>query len=398
MTVVGSSRGNREPGTADGYGIYQQRYGTDGDPIGAETLVNVTTAGSQLAPWVTALEDGGWVVAWQSSGQDGDGYGIYQRKFTDSIGTPPTDIAGKLEWTEGKSGVAGALIVTDSDDTTGFTWSLLDDAGGRFAIDATTGKVTVAKPVLLDFEQATSHTITVKVTDNDGNRFTKVLNAKGTDVAMEDLHLTSGADKVFGGAKVDKFDAAKGDDTIRGGGGKGKDNSDYSDKTKSVDVTLNGSKAVTVEVGGKDEDSIKNFESVIGGSKTDTLTGDSASNTFHGGKGKNVLDGKGGKDFFVFDTRLGNKHVDTIESFKAKDDSIVLDHAIFTALATGSLSADAFLANKTGEAASAEDRIIYQKTTGKLFYDADGNGAGVHQLFARLTDHPKLTALAFLVV
>jgi T5SS/PEP-CTERM-associated repeat protein len=46
------------------------------------------------------------------------------------------------------------------------TYSLTDDAGGRFTIDATTGIVTVANGGLLDFESATSHTITVQASSN----------------------------------------------------------------------------------------------------------------------------------------------------------------------------------------------------------------------------------------
>ena len=44
------------------------------------------------------------------------------------------------------------------------SYSLTDDAGGRFAIDATTGLVTVADGSLLDREAAASHAITVRAT------------------------------------------------------------------------------------------------------------------------------------------------------------------------------------------------------------------------------------------
>ena len=54
----------------------------------------------------------------------------------------------------------------DADAGETFTYSLTDDAGGRFAIHATTGVVTVANGALLDFEAATSHAITVRVTDS----------------------------------------------------------------------------------------------------------------------------------------------------------------------------------------------------------------------------------------
>ena len=55
-------------------------------------------------------------------------------------------------------------------------------------------------------------------------------------------------------------------------------------------------------------------------------------------------------------------------------------------------------ANATGNAGDDNDRIVYQKTTGKLFYDADGDGAGTRQLFAVLTDHPKLTVADFEII
>src|SRR6476659_3156801 len=52
--------------------IYQQSYAADGTAIGTESLVNTTLAGSQLMPKVAALAGGGWVIVWQSLGQDGD--------------------------------------------------------------------------------------------------------------------------------------------------------------------------------------------------------------------------------------------------------------------------------------------------------------------------------------
>src|SRR5205807_753991 len=42
------------------------------------------------------------------------------------------------------------------------------DLGGRFAIDATSGVITVANGSLLDYEAATSHAVTVRVTDQGG--------------------------------------------------------------------------------------------------------------------------------------------------------------------------------------------------------------------------------------
>ncbi|WP_230534567.1 hypothetical protein [Microvirga roseola] len=63
------------------YGIYQQRYNADGSLSGTEQQVNTHTTSSQEKPSVTALADGGWVVTWQSHAQDGSDRGIYQQRY-----------------------------------------------------------------------------------------------------------------------------------------------------------------------------------------------------------------------------------------------------------------------------------------------------------------------------
>src|SRR5207244_356838 len=52
--------------------------------------------------------------------------------------------------------VVGALAGTDPDAGTIFSYTLIDNAGGRFAINATTGVITVANGALLDYETSTS--------------------------------------------------------------------------------------------------------------------------------------------------------------------------------------------------------------------------------------------------
>ena len=64
-----------------GWGIYGQRYNDSGAAQGGEFLVNVVTTGNQWYPVVTGLADGGFVAAWSSYGQDGSGEGIFAQRF-----------------------------------------------------------------------------------------------------------------------------------------------------------------------------------------------------------------------------------------------------------------------------------------------------------------------------
>lgn len=65
----------------DSYGVYQQRYNANGSTHGGETRVNSYTTGAQLYPVIAALDDGGWVVGWASAGQGGGGAGVYMQRY-----------------------------------------------------------------------------------------------------------------------------------------------------------------------------------------------------------------------------------------------------------------------------------------------------------------------------
>ncbi len=76
----------------DSHGIFAQRYDPEGQPSGPEFQVNDTYVGSQTAPTVAALQNGGFVVAWLSYGQDGSGTGIVQQRY-DATGTSSGEVA-----------------------------------------------------------------------------------------------------------------------------------------------------------------------------------------------------------------------------------------------------------------------------------------------------------------
>ena len=69
-----------------GYGVFGQRYSSTGTPLGGEFRVNTYTTGAQRAPAV-AVNSGGFVVVWESFDQDANGYGIFGQRYA-STGTP----------------------------------------------------------------------------------------------------------------------------------------------------------------------------------------------------------------------------------------------------------------------------------------------------------------------
>ena len=63
------------------YGVYGQRYDADSRAVGSEFQVNTYINHHQLNPAVTGLNDGGFVVTWQSYNQDNSGYGVYGQRY-----------------------------------------------------------------------------------------------------------------------------------------------------------------------------------------------------------------------------------------------------------------------------------------------------------------------------
>ncbi|MBL8328696.1 MAG: cadherin domain-containing protein, partial [Rubrivivax sp.] len=92
----------------------------------------------------------------------------------------------------------GALVplrvqASDGDRTnSSVSYSLIDDAGGRFAIDAGSGQVSVA--ARLDAETATSHTITVRASSADGSSSQASFSIAVNDVDEFDVTLPVDAD------------------------------------------------------------------------------------------------------------------------------------------------------------------------------------------------------------
>jgi phospholipase/lecithinase/hemolysin len=112
-----------------------------------------------------------------------------------------------------------------------------------------------------------------------------------------------------------------------------------------------------------------------------TIVGNLGANRIDGKGGLDSLFGKAGADTFIFSTAPGPGNVDTIQDYNALHDTIALDDAIYDGT-VGALAAGAFA---IGSAASQlDDRVIYDPVLHKLYYDADGSGAGAAVHFATL--------------
>ncbi len=420
---------------AAGRGVYQKVFGKDGQAVTEAELINTTTAGDQKLPMVTALKDGSWVVAWTSNASGS--IDVYQQRF--KIKEAPTNLslsANVVMEAAAHDTEVGTLSATDADVALlgdKLTFTLLDDAGGRFTLRGS--KIFVADGLRLDYEQAASHTIKVRVTDSDGSYEEKSFTIHVGNVSPESVTGSDRDDVLWGDAGADSFRGLGGNDVLRGEGG-----DDTLDGGAGADIMIGGlgndtyhvdraSDQVT-ELAGSGIDTVissvsltlgAHVENLIGsGSGALTLTGNGLANaitgtsgknringgtgndTLNGGTGNDVLIGGKGKDAFVFASKLGTSktdrkvNFDTISDFKLKEDKIHLDNAVFTKLKkTGKLNKKFFSLDK---AKDKNDYIIYDRKTGVLSYDLDGSGGKKAIEFAKVKAKLNLAASDFIVI
>jgi len=228
--------------------------------------------------------------------------------------------------------VVGTLTSRDSDGPR-LTYSLIDDAGGRFAIGGENGDtLLVADALLLDFEQSAAHVVTVEVSDgvlSSNAEFTITVK----DVNPETVVGDAQNDVFVGGAGRDWLDGGAGDDTLMGGAGNdtyvvdsaadavierpggGRDSVrtslalyalpedvDFLTYTGTGSFTgvgnalaniLSGNVGNDILDGGDDNDTLN------GGAGNDTLYGGAADDALNGGRGDDWLDGGIGSDILA---------------------------------------------------------------------------------------------------
>lgn len=136
-------------------------------------------------------------------------------------------------------------------------------------------------------------------------------------------------------------------------------------------------------VGGNDRLTGKNGNDILlGGNGKDRLNGGGGSDRLVGESGNDILTGGGGADSFVFDSdrryRRKDLGTDTITDFVVGEDKIVLSGATFTNILTeaGSVLQEFEVVSSNGAARSSNAIIVYNETTGDLFYNQNGSRGG----------------------
>lgn len=155
---------NAERLDGDNMAIAYQRFSADGTPVDGEVLVNDYATSTQFMPDVTALSDGGWVISWESYGQDGNGYSIVTQRYdSDGVEVDIETVANSETsgWQSGGAVTAlanGAYVVAwrspGDGDSNGIFMRIFDSANDPTSTDiqvnsAITGSQSAARVTAL---------------------------------------------------------------------------------------------------------------------------------------------------------------------------------------------------------------------------------------------------------
>ncbi|HWI36811.1 MAG TPA: calcium-binding protein, partial [Burkholderiales bacterium] len=237
------------------------------------------------------------------------------------------------------------------------------------------------------------------------------------------IGLVNGNDTVLGGAGDDSIEIgflATGGSSDYGtktiDGGTGIDSLSFSETRSAVVVDLEagtlsgGGSNATGSAGSASLTSIENFD-VSPSGMANQITGSSVANVLHGGSGADTIDGRAGNDTltgaagadtFVFDQAAGATNADQVMDFVSGTDTLQLDARVMAALgASGRFSTEDprfYAAPGASSGHDVDDRIVYDTTTGELWYDRDGSVGETPQLLATLQGAPSLAATDIVVV
>lgn len=310
------------------------------------------------------------------------------------------------------------LTARGTDSFSNFESARLVGGTGNNLLDAST--VTELEVVL---EGAAGDDTLIGGTQND------TLKGLNND---DSLQGQAGDDSLLGGNGSDTLTGGQGNDTMFGGAGADLlfESADADFRLTSTQLSstatgtdrIGGIEAARLVAASSTSDRMLNAEganlqvtletgsgndTVIGGAKNDSLTGGAGNDSLRGNNGNDYLDGGLGNDTLVGnsgnDTLVGGSgndrfnfnslsHLqDTIVDFTPGSDRINISASGLG----GSLTANRFLSAEQftlgTSAGDSSDRLIYDNNTGRLFYDADGSGAGSQVVVATLSNQAAIT-------
>ncbi|ESQ89800.1 hypothetical protein ABAC460_10890 [Asticcacaulis sp. AC460] len=297
----------------DGFGVSARMFDASGVAIGEDFLVNGVGADDQYLPSVTALADGGYVIAWDSAA---DWYTTAGARLT----AQRFDESGARVGGEFQIGSAAAVsshgvkVAGQADGSFLVAWGEYDGADmtafvQQYGSDGQKagGAVEVARGSLWGID--------VVALDDGGFAVTWTVNIANSQHIYERHFLAAGSagqDRLtVGDATSETLTGGAGDDALQGGGGNDTLIGGLGDDTYYVDSAgdsvrenhLEGSDTVISSVSyslfGRAVETL-----TLNGSGNLNGTGNSLNNEITGTGGGNVLDGAGGND--VLDGRGGD--------------------------------------------------------------------------------------------
>ncbi|MDZ4849778.1 MAG: cadherin domain-containing protein [Pirellulaceae bacterium] len=186
-------------GDGSGQGVFGRKYDASAVTQGAQFQISQSTNGNQQQVSVAMTSLANFVAVWSGNGDrsgQSDASGVFARQFASANATSMISDINDTNNAANEGDVNGTTVgiwaqAVDLDPGDTISYSLTDNAGGRFAIHATSGVVTVANSTLLDYETATSHGITVRAASSDGSFSTKLFSIAITPVNDNNPVITS---------------------------------------------------------------------------------------------------------------------------------------------------------------------------------------------------------------
>lgn len=182
-------------------------------------------------------------------------------------------------------------------------------------------------------------------------------------------------------------------------------------KISSAAVTSTGVDDLNLLLGGNDVVTGGRFiDYLLGHTGNDVVRGMAGADVVNGGPGNDVVSGgigidkvagAAGNDVFFFDVVPSSANYDVIVDFanaSGNNDSFRLENAYMPRLGAGVHALNPAFFRAGAVALDSNDCIIYNRATGLLAYDTNGNAAGGVIPLAVLSSKPVLTAADFFVV